>query len=364
METLSILIMNWRDIGNPDAGGAEVFTHEVAKRWVQWGHEVTLLTSGYDHAVREESIDGVCVVRGGSRFTVYRRARQAYSERFRNRSDVVIDEINTRPFLAVRYVDGATPIFALIYQLAREYWFYETPFPVNVLGRYLLEERWLRPYQNIPTITISQSTKADLLALGFSDVTVVRPGLSVPPLREVPKKAQRPTIIYVGRLTRAKLPSHAIRAFEIVKKRIPSAQLWIVGDGYLSRRLRRKAPEGASFFGRVPEWKKVELLLRAHVLVFPAVREGWGLTVIEANALGTPAVGYDVPGLRDSIRSGSTGLLVPFGNLASLARGISDLLGDDDLRLRMASAALEWAGSFTWETTASDILRRIQARGS
>ncbi len=361
MEALSILIMSWRDIRNPAAGGAEVFTHEVAKRWAQRGHRVTVLTSRYEDAPREELLDGVRIVRQGGRFTVYRRVKQAYLERFRNGGDIVLDEINTRPFLAPSYVEGDSRVFALIFQLAREFWSYEMPFPMSVLGRYWLEDRWLRTYRRIPTFTISESTKKDLVALGFEDVKVVYAGVPVQPLREVPEKEREPTLVFVGRLKRAKLPDHAIRAFERVKDRVPHARLWVVGDGYLREKLERNAPEGVVFCGRLSESEKLSLMRRAHVLLYPAVREGWGLTVLEANALGTPVVGYDVPGLRDSIRNGETGILVPFGDISGLANAAATTLLDPSARSTMSLRAMRWAESFSWDDTAEAIMDRLRA---
>jgi len=362
VETRSVLVMNWRDLGNPAAGGAEVYTHEVLKRIAARGHEVTLLTSGFRGGRHEEVLDGVRILRVGDRFSVYRRARRVYRDRFKARVGVVVDEINTRPFHTPRFVDDGASLFALIFQLAREFWFYETPFPVSVIGRYFLEERWLRAYREVPTFTISPSSRQDLIALGFRDVIVVPPGLSRIPLPAVPEKEERPTLAFVGRLKRAKLPDHALRAFARVRAQIPESRLWIVGDGYMRPKLEREAPEGVTFLGRTSEEKKFEVLRRAHLLLFPAVREGWGLTVLEANSQGTPAVGYDVPGLRDSIRARETGELVPAGNPEVLGDMAASLLVDVTARERMARNALAWASKFSWDRTAESFLRRIAGK--
>jgi len=359
METRSILIMNWRDIRNPEAGGAEVYTHEVAKRWVEWGHEVMLLTSSFSQAAYEETLDGVQIVRKGDRFTVYRHVRRTFSERFRQWPEAVIDEINTRPFFAPRYVDHGTPVFALIFQLAREFWSYETPFPLSLLGRYWLEDHWLRQYREVPTFTISKSTESDLVSLGFREVTVVPAGVSVPPLDGLPEKNEAPTLVYLGRFKRAKLPDHALKAFDLVRSQLPAARLWMVGDGYLRSQLERRAPPGVTFFGRVSEPQKLELLRRAHVLLSPGVREGWGLTVLEANAVGTPAVGYDVPGLRDSIIQGETGICVPFGSHEALAWAALGLLQNPSARARLGENALRWARQFEWDRTARTLLSHL-----
>jgi glycosyltransferase involved in cell wall biosynthesis len=362
METLSILIMNWRDIHHPAAGGAEVFTHEVATRWATAGHDVTLLTSRFEDAQKEEVIEGVKVIRRGNRFTVYGCAKEAYLHELKGRNDVVIDEINTRPFLTPRYVNGETHLFALIHQLAREFWSYETPFPVSIVGRYLLEDYWLRQYADVPTLTVSPSTEADLKRLGFRDIGVVQEGLSFKPPSHIPEKQEWPTLIFLGRLRRAKLPEQALKAFSSIKNRVPSAVLWVVGGGYLRRRLEKIAPPGVIFFGRVSAQAKQELLSRAHVLLVPAVREGWGLSILEASALGTPAVGYRVQGVKDAIVDGITGFTVPFGDTDELATAAMQILEDDTLRNRMASACILRAQQFDWGTTAAQMLDFIRAR--
>src|SRR3989454_9278450 len=137
----------------------------------------------------------------------------------------------------------------------------------------------------------------------------------------------------------------------------------MVGDGPIRSRLERQAPDGVTFFGRTSEERKFEVLRRAHLLLFPAVREGWGLTVLEANSQGTPVVGYDVPGLRDSIRPRETGELVTSGNPAAMGDMAAILLIDGAARERMARNALSWASKFSWERTAEGFLHRIEGTG-
>lgn len=305
---MNVLVYNWRDIEHPDSGGAEVFTHEVLERLVDRGHEATLFTASFDGAAPETTIDGVHVVRSGGRFTVYRQAAKTYRRRFRGDFDVVVDEINTRPFMTTQFVEE-TPVVALIHQLAREFWFYETPFPVSHLGYYWLEDRWLKRYINVPTITVSESTRGDLAELGFEDVTVVPEGIDVDPLEEVPEKREDPSLLFVGRMTEAKRPHHAVEAFDHLKDRLPEARLDVVGDGYMLEDIRERAGPDVHVHGYVSGERKLELMRRSHLLLVPGVREGWGLVVTEANAMGTPAVGYDVHGLRDSIKDGRTGVV-------------------------------------------------------
>jgi glycosyltransferase involved in cell wall biosynthesis len=345
---------------NPEMGGAEVFTREVAKRWVEQGHEVTLFTSQFPNCKREEVVDGVRIVRAGERYSVYWKAKEYYRRCFsREGYDVVIDEVNTRPFHTPKFVNNGEKVVALIHQLAREYWFYETPFPISYIGYHFLEDRWLRNYVDVPIVTVSESTRRDLLNLGFKKVFVVPEGLNFTPLSEVPEKEEYPVVVYAGRLKRAKRPDHAIRAFKIVKEKFQNAELWIIGDGPFRKELERIAGEGVKFFGGLPNEERRRLLAKAWVLVNPSVREGWGLNVIEANALGTPCVAYDVAGLRDSVRNGETGLLMPNGDVEALANAIIKVLSDDKLREKLSRNAIKWAGRFSWDKTAEEFLKVI-----
>ena len=357
---MKILIFNWRDTKNPQAGGAEVFTHEIAKRCVSASNEVTLFTSEFPGCMKEEVIDGVRVLRAGSKYSVYWKARVYYKKCFKGKFDFTVDEINTRPFLTPKFVDGREKKIALIHQLAREFWFYETPFPISCIGYYLLEPRWLRNYIKVPTITVSDSTKRDLLDLGFEKIFIVPDAINYRPLDKLPEKEKEPTLLFVGRFKKVKLPNHAIEAFKIAKTEIPNLRLWMVGDGYLRPRLERKTSNGVEFFGHVPEKRKQELMRRAHILVVPAVREGWGIVVIEANAMGTPAIGYDVPGLRDSIKNGKTGFLLRQQNSEGLADAVIKILKNNELRKTLGKGALEWSRKFSWDRSAKEFLKIIE----
>ena len=347
---MRILWFNWRDIKNPDAGGAEVFTHEVIQRLVRKGYDITLFSSAYEGCVSNENVDGVRTVREGGKYSVYRKAIKYY-EQNSNSYDLVIDEVNTRPFLTPKFVKGK-PILAVVHQLAHEFWFYETSFPLNYIGYYYLERKWLSYYRNVPTITVSNSSKTDLEELGFKDVSIVPEGLSISPLMRAPTKETQPTIAFLGRLKKAKLPHHALQAFSIIKEEIPDSRMWIIGDGYMKDELSTKNIRNVTFFGKTDNKSKYELLSRAHLLLVPAVREGWGLVVTESNAMGTPAVAYDVPGLRDSVKDGITGMLAKENSPASLAKMALSLLKDRDLRDRLSSNALEDARAFSWDNTA------------
>jgi glycosyltransferase involved in cell wall biosynthesis len=360
MKNFKILWFNWRCWLNPGMGGAEVFTCEVAKRWVALGHDVTLFTSKFPGCKDEETVDGVKIVRAGSRFTVYRQAKKFYSKRFRKEGfEIIIDEINTQPFFAQKFAKNGEHIVALIHQLAREFWFYETPFPVNYLGYHYLENRWLKQYVDVPTVTVSQSTRDDLVDLGFKYISIVPQGLNFEPLTALSLKNQKPVIVYSGRLKQAKRPDHAIKAFNLIKDKLPDAKLWIFGDGPFRKKLENISDVNVKFFGHLGNVERRKLLGQSWVLLVPGIREGWGLNIIEANALGVPCIGYNVPGLRDSIKNGETGLLVESGNIKSLADATVSLLEDQTRRQTLSLNALKYAKEFNWDKTANEFIASI-----
>lgn len=360
---MRILLFNWRDIKNPHAGGAEIFTHEIIKRWAAKGHDVTLFTSKFPGCRLEEKIDNIKIIRDGGKYTVYWKARDHYNKQFKGEFDIVIDEVNTFPFFTPFYVKE--PIVCLIHQLAVEFWFYEVKFPFSLFG-YILEPYYLKIYRNFPTFTVSESTKHDLLNLGFSDIYVIPEGLNQKALEKIPEKEKEPTLIYVGRLKRAKRPDHVINVFKLVKEEISNAKLWIVGDGYfkedLMKIVKRYSLEDVHFFGRVSERKKMELMKKAHVIVVPSIREGWGLIITEANACGTPAIGYNVPGLKDAIKNGETGLLTERNDQKSLAKTILKFFKDNSFREKLTKNALKWSHDFSWDNSASISLKILKKR--
>jgi len=354
-----ILFVNWRDIENPEAGGAEVFTHEVAKRWIAQGHEVTLLTSRFPGASSATEIDGVRVRRlGRLRTGSFHALVQRELMRLRG-FDLVVEGINTMAFLTPLWRHRLPPTIALVHQLAVDVWDAEQPKPVAWLGR-RIERRLLRLYRELPVAAVSNSTREDLLGLGLTNVTVVSPGRDEPPDVRGLKKEPVPTFLFVGRLAANKRPDHSVAAFREIKRALPTARLWIVGRGPQEEALALALPTDATLLGRLPRTELYERMARAHCLLVPSIREGWGLVVIEANSVGTPAVGYDVPGIRDSIRQGETGLLAEAGDPAALAHEALRLLQDPNECAAMGVRATEWAERFSWDVTANELLGLVE----
>jgi glycosyltransferase involved in cell wall biosynthesis len=348
---MRILIYNWRDLAHPKAGGAEVYTDQIARHWVEAGHDVTLFCSAVDGRSEREIVDGgYQVVRRGGPHGVYGEARKYWEREARGHFDLVIDEVNTRPFRCPRWVTEV-PVMALIHQVAREIWFYETLWPIALVGRYWLEPHWLAAYRDIPTVTVSESSRKSLQDYGLRNVAVVPEGFD--PLaitKPLPPKEPTPTFVFVGRLAWNKRPHDAIEAFSFARKEMPDARLWVIGTGPMEQKLRERATPGVEFLGWVDEKEKRDRIARSHALLVTSVREGWGLVVTEAASVGTPSIGYDVPGLRDSI-SVSGGVLVephPKALADSLLSGIDALL-----RGTHSTAPL---GVTSWSDVAAGIL--------
>jgi glycosyltransferase involved in cell wall biosynthesis len=347
---LRILIFNWRDITNPVAGGAEVYTHNVANEWIKEGHSVTLFCAAVERRPGDEVIDGLHIIRRGTRHSVYREAKRFYLREGKGNFDLVIDEVNTRPFGTPKWVTDV-PVVALIHQVCREIWFYETTFPVALVGRYVLEPLWLRRYRNVVTITLSESSKESLELYGLSRVVVVPVGFrSAGPPPDVTRET-RPTLVFVGRLSANKRPNDAVEAFGLLRETMPAAVLWVVGTGPMEDQLRMSAPDGVHFLGKISPTEKLERLARANVLIATSVREGWGLVVTEAAAVGTPVVAYDVAGLRDSVRA-SNGVLSA-ANPKSLSSTLREFFSNPN---REGLPEIVPGGVVTWSEVAARVL--------
>ncbi len=350
---MKILVCNWRDTTHPRRGGAEVYTHMALTRLVDAGHQVTLFSSNVEGRPSWEFIDGVEHIRGGGRFSVYKAAESWYRREGRHAGfDVVIDEVNTRPFFCHTWVDPDTTVVALIHQLAREVWSAELPAPLAVVGRYFCEPRWLHAMRYVPTLTVSESSRQSLLDAGIQRVSVLPEGIEQSDVSGVDRqKASKPTAVFCGRLSANKRPHHAVEAVRLARRLIPDLQLRVIGDGPMRSEIEKF--DDIEVMGRVSQELKFETMASAHVLLVPSVREGWGLVVDEAATVGTRTIGYDVPGLRDSV-SAADGILVdprPEAMAEALTETIPHQLTDPADRL-------PW-GARSWDEVADDLLAQL-----
>jgi glycosyltransferase involved in cell wall biosynthesis len=361
---LRILILNWRCPRNPRAGGAETLTYEVARRLVAMGHTVEWFCASFQGAAATEDLDGIIIVRAGRQWSVHLHAFAHYRKSHSNRFDVVIDEVNTMPFFTPLWAE--IPTVMMVFQLAREVWWYESPFPINAVG-HALEPLYLSGYRHTPVFTISRSTAEDLRKLGFAEsITILPIGIdeTSPPQSA---KASQPSFLYVGRLAPSKRIEHILEAFSQFQRLTGTGVLHLAGSGppryeaELAKKARRLGiADSVVFCGHVSSETKRRMMAEAHALLMTSVREGWGLVVSEASACGTPAIVYDVPGLRDSVRHESTGLVVP-PRPANLSAAMLRLINDRRLYRHLAAEGKHWSATFSFDATAHLVSEILQA---
>lgn len=368
---MRILMLNWMDLANPKAGGAEVLTEGILAELVHRGHEVTLLCDHFPGAKREEVINGYRVIRRGYYWSVQLLAPFLWFTRFRKEHfDVVIDQIHSLPFFTALYVPSKKR-FAFIHEVAKDIWFKMFPFPFSYIG-YATEYLLLQLYRTTKFITVSESTKRDLIGVGIPEKNIsITPEAILMPSQMTVVKNQNPTLIFVGRLAPMKRVEHFLETAALTKKVFPNLETWIVGGGEeeyvrslksLSESLGgadQKSGIDATFFGRIEWQEKFELMGRAHLLVSASVKEGYGLVILEAGTMGTPSVTYNVHGFRDAIIDGKTGLLSKENTPESLATSIVGLLKDRELYETLAKNTKEHSLNFTFENAAKEFEKII-----
>jgi len=316
-----------------------------------------LLCAGYPGAKPEEEMSGYKVIRVGGRLSVYPAAAKYYKANLQGWADLVVEEINTIPFFTQLYVKERR--FVLFYMLCREIWFYQMFFPASLVG-YLIEPIYLFFLRRNTILTISESTKRDLMHFGFAekDITIIPIGIEIEPIAslEKVKKFEKPTLLSLGSIRDMKQTLDQVKAFELAKKALPELTMKIAGGGsgkYFDRVMTaiKNSPYAADieYVGRVSTEAKAEIMQRSHVIAVTSIKEGWGLIVNEANSQGTPAVSYDVDGLRDSNRHKETGLVVA-PNPASLAAGIIELLTNKEEYEQYQKNGWEWSKQLKFST--------------
>jgi len=360
---LRILIFNWRDLRHVWSGGAEVYIHEIAKGFVKEGHLVTIFCGNDGKSARSEAIDGVNIVRRGGFYTVYLWAALYYIFKFRRHTDIIIDCENGLPFFSPLY--SGKPIIGLVYHIHQEVFRNHLKFPFAQLAQFLEGKAMPYVYKNIKMVTISNSSKEAMEALGFGKkepIEIAHPGVDLPQYKPN-QKTTNPSVLYLGRLKPYKSIDRLINAFSQVFKDIPSATLTIAGEGESRKALEEVTQKlGLSqvvkFLGRVGEKAKAELLASSWILAQPSKIEGWGMTVIEANAVGTTVIASDVPGLRDSVRNPHTGLLVTWDNQEKWVDAMVKVIKDENFRNSLETEAKLWSKNFSWGKS-SEVFSRL-----
>jgi glycosyltransferase involved in cell wall biosynthesis len=361
---MRILAVNWLDLKNPQAGGAEVHLHEILKRLSRAGHQIDLLCSNYPGGSSSDTINAVRILRRGSRYNFNWVVPFALRKLIKSsRYDVVLEDINKIPFYTPLYQH--IPTLVVVPHLFADAVFKEINF---LLGSYifLAEKPVTYVYRNNRFMVISASTARELERRGISKdrIDVVECGIDKEVFRFDPEihKFEHPTLVYVGRLKKYKTIETAIRGMLLIRESVPGARLVIIGSGDHRHELENlaaslKLEKEVEFKGYIPETEKVSYLRRAHISVYPSLKEGWGLTNIEANACGTAVLAARVPGLTDSVDEGRSGLLFDYGDVEQFAKMAIRILNDDDYRRGLEMGGLRWAANFSWDKAAAETER-------
>ncbi len=364
-----IVFVNWRDLSHPRAGGAELYCQSVAERFAAAGARVSLITAQPGGLAPLEWVRGVAVRRAGGTFGVYAEALR-WLWAHRRDVDAVIDCQNGIPFFSPLALNRATPIVQVLHHVHQRQFPLYFPGPAAKVGQVLEADGSRHVYGRRPVAVVSPSSRDEAReVLQLAGARYLVPNGVTPPER-VGAKASRPTIVCVGRLVPHKRLHLLLEAVAEIRAQVPDLVVNIVGDGPDRDRLLARAvelglsgPDGngdrdggagvVRWLGFVDSAERDQLLSRAWLTVNPSHGEGWGLSVVEAAAHGTPAVAFRVPGLRDAVRPGDTGWLVEDG--APLGPTIGPALAElaDPVRAaRWRARTQAWAGSFSWDATA------------
>lgn len=362
---MNILILNWRDITHPLSGGAEVMLLEHAKAWHKDGAKITWFSSQTSRQASKEKINGIEYVRKGSHYTVFLWAFLFYLKGKLGSPDIVVDCFHFFPFFTPLYMRNKK-ILGVIHEVAGKVWFQNIFYPIALVG-YFFEPLIIKIYKNRKFITVSGSTKKELSKIGISQSRIYVIENGIKPTNVVAKRNMN-TLLFLGRISKDKGIEDAIEAFKIIHETLPNLKLKVIGKGenisYI-KKIKGKAKslglgKSIDFLGFLTEKEKYRFLGESTLLIHPSHKEGWGLTVIEANSMGTPVVGYNVEGLRDSIIDGKTGILVD-SNPKSLAGGIVKILENMKLYNEYSKNAKDWSRNFTWKKSAAKSLKVIKS---
>lgn len=365
---MRILLVNWQDLENPHAGGAEIHLFELFGRLARAGHEVRMVCSGWPGGAPEAVVNGITVERHADRHTFALAGRGAVRRALRAAPyDCLVEDVNKLPLYTATLT--RLPSCVIVPHLFGTTAYQEASWPMAtavVLAERLLPWAHRRSAWHV----ISESTRDDLVERGIPGdrITVIHPGID--PVRFCPApgldRSPTPAFLYVGRLKRYKGVEFAIRALAVARRRRPDLRLDIAGSGDDRARLEQLVAQldlgaAVTFHGFVTEAVKLQLLRTTWAHVFPSPKEGWGITIMEAAACGTPAIASDSPGLRDSVRRDETGFLVPHGDVEALAARMLELAEQPQLVERLGAAARRHAERWTWDDAAGATERHLSA---
>lgn len=371
MTKKTILILNWRLPTDPRAGGAERVTLKHAIAWVQAGNTVIWLAGSPTGRLLRYHRDGIQYLALGPTQLFFLFAGVYRWILVRGSVDCIIDEIHGFPAWSVLWAPF-TPKIAFIHEVALEIWDVMYSFPINIIGKFV--ERWVFPffYQGLPFWVDAPSVATELSRIGVpkKSIHVIPCAVDVPSAAFISKRKENVfTLVILSRIVAMKGIAYAIDTFIQIKKKIPTSKLWIVGDGdpdYIAKQRSTLAKHGVLkdviFWGKVSEQKKYNLLSKAHILLHTSVREGFGLTILEAEHAGTPCATFNVSGLQDLVRDGENGIQVPFPDTSKLANSLIRLKSNPETYTTLRKNALRHVREYTWTRFVEQSIQLVESQ--
>jgi len=357
---MKILILNWRDAKHPRAGGADFRLQHVYAPLVHQGHRVILYCCAFPGCEPRENIDGIEVHRLGNDFTFsFLCMLKLRGWVKKHQPDVVVEDLNKLPFYSPLVYNG--PLVIQMHHLWRSSIFRETSFPMAFFI-WASEEMIRFVYRKCRFSVVSESTQKELRAMGVSEtnVRVIHNGTDLEAY--VPGTVEyEPFMLWISRLQKYKGPIDAVEVLEKLQSEFPELKLVIIGEGPFRPQLEafiteRGMQDKVTLTGFISEEEKIDLLQRAAVHLQSSYKEGWGLSIIEANACGCPVVANDTTGLCDSVIDDKTGLLYKYCDVDDAASKIRQILTDEPLRGRLVEKGRGWASGFCWERNTLEII--------
>jgi len=357
-----VLVLQWRDLEDPDSGGSELHSHKIAEIWATHGVEVCFRTSAVKREKKIIQRSGYTSVRSSGRFSVFVAAPIDILTSRLGKFDAVVEIWNGMPFMTPLITRG--PNIAFLHHQHGPLWDLALPKPFAMTGRFF--ERKVAPffYKRTPIVTLSESSREEIssvLGLNSKNIHVVEPGIDES-FKFSTNKSQDPLVVVAGRLSPYKQIENVVSALEKVRSSVPNAKLEIIGNGPHEANIRTfinslRDKSWISMKGHLPEEDLIDAYQRAWVVTSSSRSEGWGMTLTEAARCGTASIASSIPGHMNSVAHGTSGFL--FKDNEEYVSHLLSLLSSRDIAINIGQAAHNWSSRFTWQKAATESFRLL-----
>ena len=348
---MNILVLNWKDWKDPEAGGSELATYYLVQNLISKGHKVTYFCRTVNKNNQKNIIpiedrnNKINIIQKGNRFSVYIWAIIYYLFKLRKKFDFIIDVHNAIPWFTPCY--SRKKRILIVYHIVNKIWFREMPFPLSWIG-YILETKIMpKVYRRTKIITISPSTKKEIIEMGFKKDNIIISYLGINKKLKKGTKSKRPQLVYIGRIKKYK---NIDKFIDLCKDLNINGE--IIGQGDYKKELKNYVEKNnlsnlIKFSGFVSEEKKIEAYQKAWAFIMPSMKEGWGITCIEANKCGTPVIAFNVEGIKDAIKNNKNGFLCK--NYNEMLKKTQELINNKKMLEKLSKSSEEsihiWSSS-------------------